>query len=101
MAVTSTEIIEALGVAFATKAEFELFLTRSGIVVDATAAAAFTAETYAAYLHRAKLRNDLAALESAERNLRTEFATDTGEFNATLEANQAAQNAKQAEIDVL
>ena len=54
-----------------------------------------------AWLKRSKLETELAALVSAERKLRASYATETGEFNTALEANQAAQAAKEAEIDAL
>jgi len=54
-----------------------------------------------AWLDRSKLETELAALVSAERKLRAQFAGETGQFNTALEANQAAQAAKEAEIDAL
>ena len=71
-------------------------------VVDAVITA-FDADPalWAAFLERSKLETQLAALESAERNLRAAFTTDTGEYNDALAAQQAAQAAVQAEIDAL
>ena len=65
-------------------------------------AAGFTTEQAAtAALRRLKLTQDLIALQSAETNLRVEYAGDTTAFNDALVANQALQNAKQQEIDQL
>ena len=72
------------------------------IMLNSSLAAGFQDEsTYTAFLTRGRLEQELAELESEERNLRAGFAMDTGEFNDALAANQAAQAAKQDEIDAL
>jgi len=71
-------------------------------VVDAIVTAfGGDAALFQAFLTRGKLEQELAALESAERNLRDGFTDDTTDFNAALAANQALQADKQAEIDAL
>jgi len=71
-------------------------------VVDAVITA-FDADPalWSAFLNRAKLETELAELESTQRNLGAEYATETQAYNDALAANQALQAAKQAEIDAL
>ena len=72
------------------------------IIINSTIEAGFSDQpAYQAFLTRGRLEQELAELESEERNLRAGFAMDTGEFNDALAANQAAQAAKQDEIDAL
>ena len=59
------------------------------------------AQLFRAWLNRSKLETELAALVSAERILRAQFGGQSEQFNAALETNQAAQAAKEAEIDAL
>ena len=54
-----------------------------------------------AFLTRSKLETEVAALESAERNLRAEYNDETATYNDDLAANQAAQAASKAQIDAL
>ncbi len=54
-----------------------------------------------AMLTKLKLEQELRALQSQATNLRADFAGDTAAFNDALTALQAAQAAKQAEIDAL
>lgn len=56
---------------------------------------------WTAFLTRGLLEQQLAELQSEERNIREEYEVDTSEYVAALEANQSAQNDKQAEIDAL
>ncbi|MCB0245750.1 MAG: hypothetical protein KDI12_20220 [Anaerolineae bacterium] len=60
-----------------------------------------TPQQVTAMLTRLKLEQELRALESQENNLRAAYAGDTAEFNDALTALNAAQAAKQAEIDAL
>jgi peptidoglycan hydrolase CwlO-like protein len=71
-------------------------------VVDAVIAA-FDSDPalWSAFLVRSKLETEIAALESAERNLRAEYNAETTAYNDELAENQAAQAALQAEIDAL
>jgi len=48
-----------------------------------------------------RLEQQLRALQSQAANLRTQYAVDTSEYNDALAASQAAQAAKQSEIDAL
>ena len=75
--------------------------TEINFVVDAIIGAGFTAQTWPASLRRTKLAQDLAVLQSAERNLRAAYAAAAQAYNDALGVNQASQAAKQAEIDAL
>jgi hypothetical protein len=71
-------------------------------VGNAFVAAGFTTEASAtAMLKRLKLEQDKRKLESAATLLRSQYATDTSQFNTALEQNQAAQAQIQATIDAL
>jgi len=71
-------------------------------VVDAVITAFDANPTlWAAFLTRSKLETEVAALESAERNLRAEYNDETATYNDDLAANQAAQAASKAQIDAL
>jgi hypothetical protein len=71
-------------------------------ILTAFTAGGFTTQAQlTAAMTRLKLEQDLRKLESQETNLRNQFSAGTSTYNDALVAVQAAQAAKQAEIDAL
>jgi hypothetical protein len=71
-------------------------------ILTAFATGGFTTQAQLTYaMTRLKLEQDLRKLESQETNLRNQYEAGTSTFNDALVAVQAAQAAKQAEIDAL